>query len=235
VNSSPPTAEQYRDAYSALHLRLGALLATTEGSELVPSCPEWTVRDVLAHLVGLCEDWIENRLDGYASPSWTAQQIARHHDHGIAGLLERWSDLIPDFARLDDHPNIGPPARWAFGDAIIHEADLRGGLEAGRAPHDAVLLSLTGTIVRWRAVLDNANPPTTLVLRPADAPEWILGSLNSDTPIVASPTAYELFRALAGRRTEEQVRAWSWSADPDPILRLGLPYPFQWAGNPITD
>jgi uncharacterized protein (TIGR03083 family) len=231
----PPDHDELRDAYAALQLRLVELLGSTDGSTRVPSCPEWSVRDVLAHLVGLCEDWVDHRLDGYASAPWTADQIARFGDSSVAALLSRWSELLPDFASLDDDPLMGPPARWAFGDAVIHEADLRGALSAGRVPADAVLLSLKGTIPRWRGVLRNVSPPTTLIVRPPDAREWALGLPSEQPPVVATPTAYELFRALAGRRTTEQVRAWPWSADPEPILSLGLPYPFQWTRNEILD
>jgi len=226
---------RYQDAYVALRVRLGEPLSLTDGSARVPSCPEWTVRDVLAHLVGLCEDWTRHRLEGYASASWTADQVARYADLGVADLLQRWAELTPSFAGLDDDPQVGPPARWAFGDAIIHEAHLRGALSADRAPNEAVLLSLKGSIVRWRAVLNRTEPATTLVVRPRDAREWVLGPPTPDPAIVIAPTAYELFRALAGRRSREQVRAWRWSTDPDPIRELGLPYPLQWAKTEITD
>ena len=136
------------DAYAALQVRLSVLLSRRDGSAAVPSCPGWTVRDVLAHLVGLCEDWIDHRLAGYASASWAAQQVTRYEGYSLDDLLQQWRSLVPDFARLDDDPQMGPPARWAFGDAIIHEADLRGALSAGRAPHEAVVLSLKGSIVR---------------------------------------------------------------------------------------
>jgi uncharacterized protein (TIGR03083 family) len=231
----PPTAGQYLDAYVALQGRLRELLSGADGSATVPSCPEWRVHDVLAHLVGLCDDWVHHRLDGYASTAWTADQVGRYGDVVLADLFGRWSDLVRDFAHLDDDPLMGPPARWAFGDAVVHEADLRGALAAGRVPPDAVLLSLKGSIVRWREVLNRADPPATLIVRPTDAREWRLGTAAIDSPVVVTPTAYELFRALAGRRTQEQVRAWPWSADPDRILKLGLPYPFEWARTPISD
>ena len=234
MSSPPPTRADYLDAYAALQVRTCELLSGDDGSLTVPSCPEWTVRDVVAHLVGLCEDWIQHRLDGYASESWTAQQIARHADVSLADLLGRWTALVPEFAALDDEPNVGPPARWAFGDAVVHEADVRGALTAGRVPADAVMLSLKGTIVRWREVLAHADPPMTLIIRPTDGREWILGAPNNPS-IIASPTAYELFRALAGRRSQEQVKGWPWSTDPAPILQLGLPYPFRWADTSITD
>jgi uncharacterized protein (TIGR03083 family) len=235
VTSLPATAAQYRDAYAAVHRRLVDLLSATDGSEQVPSCPGWTARDVLAHLVGLCDDWVHQRLDGYATTTWTADQVARYAMNTVPELLERWTQLAVVFARLEDHPALGPPARWAFGDAVIHEADLRGALDAGHVPHEAVLLSLEGTIIRWRDVLDNTRPSTTLIVRPIDAPAWTLGPPNNDPPVVVNPTAHELFRALAGRRTKEQVRAWSWSSKPDAILNAGLPYPFHWATAPITD
>jgi hypothetical protein len=183
----------------------------------------------------LCDDWINQRLDGYATTSWTADQVDRYAAYNVQDLLERWSQLAVDLALLDDHPTMGPPTRWAFGDAIIHEADLRGALAAGHAPHDAVLLSLEGTVHRWRETLNGTQPPTTLILRPTDAPEWTLGPLSHERPVTVSPTAYELFRALAGRRTKEQVRDWHWSRDPDAILSVGLPYPFHWAKTAIAD
>jgi uncharacterized protein (TIGR03083 family) len=235
VSSTPRTTLQYPDAYSALQSRVREMLSTVDCSVSVPACPGWSVRDVLAHLVGLCEDWVNHRLDGYASAAWTADQVARYDTLTPADLLERWTALVPEFVRLDEDRLMGPPARWAFGDAVIHQADLRGTLSAGHVPHEAVLLSLKGSIVRWREVLNGADPPTTLMVRPTDAREWILGAPNVEPPVIVTPTAYELFRALAGRRSISQVRAWPWSADPDPILRLGLPYPFQWAETQITD
>jgi uncharacterized protein (TIGR03083 family) len=232
---SSPTREQYLDAYAALQVRLCELLSTADASAPIPSCPGWSVRDVLAHLVGLCEDWGDHRLDGYASTAWTADQVSRSVDLEVVDLLSRWTDLVTEFARLDDDPLMGPPARWAFGDAVVHEADLRGALDAGRVPKDAVLLSLKGSIARWREVLSHSEPPTTVIVHPTDAREWILGTPSSDPPLTVSPALYDLFRALAGRRSREQVAAWPWSSDPEPVLGLGLPYPFEWANRAIDD
>jgi uncharacterized protein (TIGR03083 family) len=235
VSSTAPTRAQYVDAYANVQIRLCALLAEPDGAQAVPSCPEWTVRDVLAHLVGLCDDWVHRRLDGYASEVWTARQIARAEGLTVSDLLAGWTTLLRDFVHLDDDPLIGPPARWAFGDAVVHEADLRGALGIDRVPPDAVLLSLKGSIARWREVLARMDSPTTLIVRPTDSREWRLGMPSTEPPIIVTPTAYDLFRALAGRRSREQVHAWPWSTDPEPILKLGLAYPFEWATSAITD
>jgi uncharacterized protein (TIGR03083 family) len=231
--TKPGVAAEYLDAYAALRRRVAELVDGIGCDAAVPACPGWEVRDVLAHLVGLCEDWVNHRVDGYASVAWTASQVSRYETWTSVQLLQRWAEVAEQFARLDNDQVMGPPARWAFGDAVIHEADIRGALAAGRVPRDAVLLGMHGSIVRWRQILARAD--LNLVVRPPDAREWRLESAaDHETACVTAPV-YELFRALAGRRSPDQVRAWSWSTDPEPFLAAGLPYPFRWAANPIED
>jgi hypothetical protein len=129
---------------------------------------------------------------------------------------------------------MGPPARWAFGDAITHEADIRGALHAGRVPSDDVLLSLKGSVARWRETLRGASAPT-LLLRAPDARDWWLGVRDDPLAFVAEASAYEFFRALSGRRSPSQVRRWKWYGNPDPFLDIGLPYPFHWADQDVLD
>ena len=35
---------------------------------------------------------------------------------------------------------------------------------------------------------------------------------------------FELFRALSGRRSPAQIRAWDWTGEPDPYLSMFAPY-----------
>jgi hypothetical protein len=188
----------------------------------------------MAHLAGLCEDWVNHRLDGYGSAEWTAAQVSRFSGCRVEDVLERWQDAMTRFALLDEDPQMGSPARWAFGDAVIHEADIRGALGSVRVPQDAVLLSLKGAIGRWRHVLRDAGVRTLLVQAP-DARAWWLGVADDPNAVLVEARAYEVFRALAGRRSERQVREWVWSADPEPYLTAGLPYPFSWALADISD
>ena len=200
----------------------------------MPACPGWRVRDVVAHLAGLCEDWVDHRLDGYASERWTDAQISRSSGESLEEVLERWRSAAERFAQLEDDPTLGPPARWAFGDAITHEADIRGALQAGRVPPDAVLLSVKGSVARWRETLHAASAPT-LLLRAPDARDWWLGARDDPKAVRVAAPAYEFFRALTGRRSESQVRMWEWSGSPDPFLDTGLPYPFHWASGDLFD
>jgi uncharacterized protein (TIGR03083 family) len=222
------------ESYDAVRARVDELVRGTEGAAAVPTCPSWRVRDVVAHLTGLCDDWVAGRLDGYGSDAWTAAQVARFDGAPVGVVLDRWSDAAIAFATLDDDPTMGPPARWAFGDAVTHEADLRGALDAGRVPADVVALALKAAIARWRQVLADAGAPT-LLLRAPDLREWWLGEQGDAHAIVAEAEAYEVFRALAGRRSRAQVERWTWSRDPAPILDAGLPYPFRWSAQDIIE
>jgi uncharacterized protein (TIGR03083 family) len=221
------------DAYRGVHDRVAAVVLAADGETPVPCCPGWRVRDVVAHLAGLCEDWVDHRLDGYASDSWTAAQVSRFSACDLDEILERWHGAMDRFAALEDDPVMGPPARWAFGDAVIHEADIRGALGAPRVPDDAVLLALKGAVARWRQVLAAAEVPT-LFLQVPEMRDWWLGSPDVE-PITVTASAYDVFRGLAGRRSTEQMRRWAWSSDPEPYLAAGLPYPFRCATADIID
>ena len=222
------------EPYLAIRERLDDLLRGTTGDQEVAACPSWSVRDVVAHMAGLCEDWVDGRLDRYASDSWTAGHVERAAGQSLDMILDRWSLVVERFARLDDDPSMGPPARWAFGDAVTHEADIRGTLGAGRVPDEAVALSLKGSIARWRDVLGATSLPT-LLLRAPGLREWWIGTPDDPEAVVVEVPAYELFRALAGRRSEAQVQQWSWTVDPSPYLAAGLPYPFRFPDRDISD
>jgi uncharacterized protein (TIGR03083 family) len=200
----------------------------------VPACPGWRVRDVVAHLAGLCEDWVGHRLDGYASERWTSTQVSRFSQSSLEAIFDRWRGAVTQFVDLDDDRVMGAPARWAFGDAVTHEADIRGALVAGRVPQGAVRLALKSAISRWRHVLRDAGTPT-LLLRAPDTCDWWLGVQDDVDAVVVEASGYEVFRALAGRRSDGQVRSWDWSADPEPFVAAGLAYPFHWSTGDIVD
>jgi uncharacterized protein (TIGR03083 family) len=218
------------EAYDAVRRRLEPILSVADPRHAVPACPGWSVGDVLAHLVGLCEDWVEGRFDGYASEEWTAAHLERHRGESCASLLERWRATMRAFAAVGDSPLGATPARWAFGDAVVHEADLRGATTSGRVPVVAVELGLPGALARWQQVLRQAGLGRVRVVLP-DGRE--LGTGAPD--IAVAVDQYEVFRGLAGRRSIAQVAKWSWSEDAGPYLAAGPPYPFRWARIPIVD
>jgi uncharacterized protein (TIGR03083 family) len=228
------TGAEYVAAYDAVRARVVAIVPTHCDAP-VPACPGWRVHEVVAHLAGLCEDWVDRRLDGYASDEWTADHVSRHAHRTCDEILDRWADAATRFAALEDQGSELPPSRFAFGDAVVHEADLRGATAADRVPDDVVLLGLHGTTARWaHEVLAPAGLPTLHVLTP-EGPEWWLGTTMDPEAVEVEAPLYEVFRALAGRRSRDQARGWKWSADPEPVIEAGLPFPFRWAATSLDD
>src|SRR5215472_4100037 len=66
----------------------------------VPACPGWSVRDVVAHVVGIAEDVVAGRLSGPPDDEWTAVQVAERRDKSMADLVHDWSKAGPRFQEL---------------------------------------------------------------------------------------------------------------------------------------
>src|SRR5438552_13992726 len=61
----------------------------------VPTCPAWTVHDVVAHVTGVCADILAGNIAGVASDPWTAAQVTARRDHPLADVVEEWSQVAP--------------------------------------------------------------------------------------------------------------------------------------------
>lgn len=228
--------DPHLEPYLAVLARVGEMARRAEVSldETVPACPDWTARQVVAHLAGLAEDWIAGRLDGYGSDAWASAQADRFEGRSLDEVLAAWSTAARQFGELGLSPLGGTPAMWAFGDAVVHEADLRPVFAPGtRVPDDAVRLGLKAAVALWRAELAAARVPPLDVVA-IDVRTWRVGDPDAEAHSVTT-TGYELFRALFGRRTRSQVEAWDWSRDPAVYLDVGLPDPFRWATAAVED
>lgn len=122
---------------------------------------------------------------------------------------------------------------WAFGDAVVHEADLGAALGGHRPPTEAVRLGARTGIARWRAYLPD-HGVESLRIEVTDWRTFWCGDPADDAPAVELDT-WTLFRVLFGRRSRAQVAALPWSGDPTPVLDAGLPYPFRWAERDLVD
>src|ERR1044071_4845103 len=70
-----------------------------------PACPEWSVRDVLAHVTGLYGDIMSGSLAGAATSEWTAAQVEARRGMTLQELLDESNDVGPKLASmLDDFP-----------------------------------------------------------------------------------------------------------------------------------
>jgi len=193
------------DHYRTARGRIDELIRSVDATAWdtpVPTCPGWRVRDVLGHLVGIIEDADAGRLSGPPTTEQTEEEVDRHRDDDPIDLLATWSEIAPGF-----EAGISATARWpAVLDVVSHEHDIRGAVHREAADSDDV--ELTGTLLaEWiRAPLE------------IDLGHRVVRSGTGAAELRLRTTAFEVLRFRMGRRTRDQVRAYDWSADPEPVL-----------------
>jgi uncharacterized protein (TIGR03083 family) len=161
----------------------------------VPACPEWTVRDVVAHLAGNSAGMLGERSAGNGA--------------GLAELLGWWGRTGPQVERqaAEDGLEIGR----LLMDAFTHELDLREALGVGPPPdHPAypVAFDVVAGGLSW-SLVSRGLPALRLACEDG---QWLAGAGAPAATVTAS--RHELYRCLTGRRTPEQIAALDWTADP---------------------
>lgn len=175
-----------RVSYVQLRDRVVELLRTTpesDGDLTVPHCPEWTVRELVSHIVGVPEDILAGRMEGVTTDAWTAAQVGRHRGETLAELADAFVSLAPRFDEV--LPSIPAPINSQMVmDAVTHEHDLRHAI--GRpGERDSLAVVVGAGWLRNRA-------------------EELAPGITS-RPGVSDLAAFDFLRALGGRRSPEQM------------------------------
>lgn len=214
----------FAPAYAETRGRLIDLFSRVPDGRLeatVPACPEWTLKDLLAHLIGVAEDMLAGNLEGVGSPEWTSAQIGRRSDKPASELIAEWKELGPELDRAV--ANVPSAIAGIFlADSVTHEHDARGAV-GDRGARDSAAVAMTlETFVRVfaRRVRDQELP--ALAVQWEDG-RWTAGNGEPEGKVMAP--AFELFRALAGRRTLDEIRAFEWSVDPEPYVSIFSVFP----------
>lgn len=208
------------DVYAAVRARMagqGRSLSTGQAAAMVPASPDWTVRDVYAHVVGINDDIIAARLDGIGSDAWTAAQVDRRRALTIDQICDEWESLAPAIdAVTTADPFLG---LRMLADLVVHDHDIAAAL--GIAPERegaATELALDRYAPTFVERAESAGGAAVV----CDGGVW--GDPHS-AAVTVSGTAFDLLRSIAGRRTATQIRdALVWSADPAPWLGLVSTY-----------
>jgi uncharacterized protein (TIGR03083 family) len=183
------TPEVVSAAYIELRTRIVALLRSTpeeHGDRVVPACPDWTVRQLVGHLVGVPEDILTGNMSGVTTSAWTAAQVARHEGKSLSELADSYASTGQVFD--DVLPRIAAPSNSQMVmDAVTHELDLRDALgDSGARDSVAVDVGL-----RW---LEFA-----FITR---MPAGTFDQLDDD-----KLDRYDLLRSLTGRRSVVEIDA----------------------------
>jgi uncharacterized protein (TIGR03083 family) len=208
--------EHYPQAYRELRGRVLDLVCDLDERQVnvvAPAAPEWRVRDVVAHLTGVCADVLDGNLGGVATDDWTDKQVADRRDRPFAEVLAEWEEkggaidgAIPNFPEI--------AAGQMIADATTHEQDIRGALEAPGGRDSAAL----DIAFRWGArVLDGSEP----LRLESEAGSVMVG--EGDPVATVRASRFDFVRSYTGRRSVDQMKAFDWDGEPRPErLVLGI-------------
>lgn len=193
------------ESYRYVRRTVTELLAESRPEEnpVVPSCPEWTLRGLLAHLVGVAAATI-GKLTG-----WPAAQSVSSADVDIPQLLAVWEQLgaEADLLLADAGDRVG---NILVMDAFTHELDIRYAIGAEMPVNHPAFTSAFTVIANGfaAAVADHGLPALRLS---TGSTQWTVGTGVPAAKLTA--TRYDLYRSLAGRRSHHQITALDWDRD----------------------
>lgn len=227
-------------AYTQVQERLADVVldAGIDVETPVPACPDWSVRDVIAHHTGVVADVVSGRaleLFGVFTifDQWRDEQVARARDEmtarqvteragrTIEHLVAEWrGESVALRAILrGERPNPVAPyiGNILINDVVVHETDIRAALGLPRAPESAALsLALVGYGFSLAYRLRALGLPAVVVDYAGKERQFGEGEVGARL----RADRHELVRVLAGRRTREQIRALDWDGDPGPYLDI---------------
>lgn len=196
----------YKVAYHESQGRIRELVNHQNMNLPVPSCPGWTIKDVIAHLTGVFDDVQRGNLEQATTDDWSAAHIDARRDRSLAEIGTEWHLLA------HTHPSvfIGDMAQILLVDLMCHEFDIRGALGNREARY---LPEIREVALFFLDAVDQD-------LREKDLPALRIQVENTSFTVgEGEPQGsitlhwFEVFRVLSGRRSRTQVAVLPWDGD----------------------
>lgn len=176
------------------------------------ACPEWTIRDVVAHHVhylggvadGSVPKAMQHALTGDATmrptaaaerDRWTQSGVDERRSRPFSAVLAEWDEVV---ATMPDH------AAYALLDLTMHLADIRETLGDERGRQDPLVEEALAGYFHFSLLPRLAGVDEAVGLHCTDTGAELLP--DADAATVAG-TAYELLRSVGGRRTRHEADA----------------------------
>ncbi|UMB69584.1 maleylpyruvate isomerase family mycothiol-dependent enzyme [Mycobacterium paraterrae] len=208
-------------AYRRICARVDALVRGRDDiAELpVPACPGWTIRQVVAHLVGVAQDIVALNLDEKGTAPWANAQVARLGEHSIDELLARWAQSLDAVSTNLALASDAGVCQLVF-DTLTHEHDIRGALgEPGSRTGDLTFTTaLSFMTTTGDQFIRHARLPSFRLSTPS------LGAVQMGDPHTApgqlalSISDFDALRSFGGRRSVKQLLALPWDKDPTLLM-----------------
>jgi uncharacterized protein (TIGR03083 family) len=204
------------EEWTKAHERVIALvgdLPAGRAATTVPACPDWSVRDLLSHMVGLGADVVAGDEPDDHNEAWTQKQVAARRGRDVAALIDEWRAVAePLRAWMRAH------GTRPLGDVVIHEQDLRGALGEPGGQDTPGLAAIRDVFAgRFAARLADVGglAPVALV---GTRWTWCSTGAVDDAAVEVRATDFDLARALMSRRSAHQLRARTVRGDVEPYL-----------------
>jgi uncharacterized protein (TIGR03083 family) len=228
--------------YDDVRREVSDLVASLDPADLhkpVPATPGWDIQDVVAHMAGVAEGALAGNFpseffSAFGQPaavrrlnSWTSDHVAERKDEDLETILAEWekhvSALVPMLnGEVPMSPDAPPfPDRIMLTDTAVHQQDIFGalGIERGR---DAGPVKVGSSSYAGMMDIRLRESKAGVLLLDAGTKQWTVGGDEPEGSVRAS--RFEFFRALSGRRSPGQIKAYEWSIDPDRFVEYFYPY-----------
>ncbi len=201
--------QEWGAAYERVR-ELVAGLDEQQAATRVPACPGWTVRELLAHMVGLGADVVRGDEPDDHNSTWTQRQVDERAEEDVARLLEEWAGLVEPLQQWMRENTTRP-----LGDIVIHEQDLRGALGVPGAQDSEGVHALRDRMVGGLGERAADLPPIALV---GPGWQWCSAGDPAEAAVLLRAPDFDLARAVMTRRSEGQLRGWTERGDLTPYL-----------------
>lgn len=230
------------DLYDQLRNDVSELVAGLEPQQLdtpIPATPDWTIRNVVAHLAAdatcvIAGDFPSEFFAAMGEEAtvltlngWTARQVKQREGRSLEDLIQEWKSSGNEVITMMRGEKPWPEGILSFADRVlltdvtVHQQDIFGALGIERARESApIKIALSGYIATmgWR-LASTALAPLRFDL---GEKSYVAGEGEPTTTVRGS--RYELFRAMSGRRSPEQIAAYDWDGDAEPYIPYFYPY-----------
>lgn len=230
------------DLYEQVRNEISEFVAGLEPAELeraAPATPGWSIKDLVTHLAAdstciVAGDFPREFFDAFGEPAavalvndWTEGQLKERQGRPLEELLQEWKTSAIELATMMRGETPWPEGTLPFADRIlltdaaVHQQDIFGALGIERARESApVKIGLSGyiTTMGWRL------PEAGLAPLRFDLDEKSYNAGDGEPTTTVHGDRFELFRAMSGRRSPEQIRAYRWDGDAEPYIPFFYPY-----------
>jgi uncharacterized protein (TIGR03083 family) len=232
------TAELYDQTRSTLS-ELVRGLTDEELQKKVPATPGWSIRDIISHLSGDAAsvrsgDFPEEFFASFGDDAavallngWTTEHIERRKDMSLEDVLAEWEEGSAAVTSMMRGETPWPGNIPAFADRVLltdigaHQQDIYGALGIERDREGPLVkMGTAGYVV----VMGFRLPAAGLAPLRVEAGDSVRASGEGEPGATVRSSRFEMFRALSGRRSPEQIKAYGWDGDPEPYIDYFYPY-----------